>query len=433
MSEQVKKNTVETTTLEQVPEAERKSWVDVALIQAGVFICVPSLLLGGLLAISMPLGNAIIAGILGYVISIVIAVATGIIGVDLHVPTCVVTKSSFGETGSRIIVSLVFAIASVGWFAVQNNVCGSAFSSFMETMGISIPAQVSAAIWGIIMLITAVIGIDSLKLLNQVSVPALVIIMAIGCFMAVKNYGTESLNAEVEESMGILGGIALTASFMGVTMSCAPDFTRYQKTRGGVWASSFVGILPAGIALLIMGAVLTKIVGENDLSLVMCMIGLPVLGTIVLILATWTTNTTNAYTAGINMVMLFKLKDEKRAFVTGVAGLIGTVLAVAGLLNNISAFFDWLGYLFLPVGGVMVGDYWILRKGQADAWGYCIGFNWAGVIAFAAGACISILVPLSGAIFLGFAAAAVLYVVLYKLLPKKEEIKLGEIKQEGIE
>lgn len=47
-----------------------------------------------------------------------------------------------------------------------------------------------------------------------------------------------------------------------------------------------MGILPAGVALLIMGAVLTKIVGENDLSLVMCSIGLPILGTIVLILAT---------------------------------------------------------------------------------------------------------------------------------------------------
>lgn len=424
MSDMKKKNNVETTTLEQVPENEQKSWIDVALIQAGVFICVPSLLLGGLLATSMSLGNAIIAGILGYTLSTVIAVATGIIGVDLHVPTCVVTKSSFGETGSRIIVSSVFAVASIGWFAVQNNVCGSAFSSFMETMGISIPASVSAAIWGIVMLITAVIGIDSLKWLNQISVPALVLIMGVGCFMAVKNYGTDGVGAEVESTMGILGGIALTASFMGVTMSCAPDFTRYQKSRAGVWASSFVGILPAGIALLVMGAVLTKIVGENDLSLVMCMIGLPILGTLVLILATWTTNTTNAYTAGINMVMLFGLKDEKRAFVTGVAGVIGTILAVMGLLNNISTFFDWLGYLFLPVGGVMVGDYWILRKGSASAWGYCKGFNWAGVIAWVAGAAVSIYVPLSGAIFLGFAVSALLYVVLYYLLPKKEEQKL---------
>lgn len=421
-----KKSSIETTTLERVPVQEQKSWVDVAFIQAGVFICVPSLLLGGLLASGMSMTNAMISGVLGYVISIIIAVIVGIIGVDLHVPTCVVAKSSFGSNGSRILVSLVFAVAAIGWFAVQNALCGDAFSSFMENVGVHIPSKVSAAVWGIIMLITAVIGIDSLKWLNRISVPALVIIMAAGCYMAIQNFGTEALGNEVEETMSIIDGIALTASFMGVTMACAPDFTRYQKTRGGVWASSFVGIMPAAVALMIMGAVLTKIIGENDLSLVMCMIGMPLLGTVVLILATWTTNTTNAYTAGINLVMLFKTADDKRALITGISGVIGTVLAIAGLLNDISSFFDWLGYLFLPVGGVMVGDYWLLRKAKAENWGYTKGFNWAGIIAWALGCVIAIKLPVSYAIFVGFFVSVILYVALYKLLPKQAEYDLDD-------
>ena len=37
-----KKKRIETTTLSVVPENEKKSWVDVAFIQAGVYICVPS-------------------------------------------------------------------------------------------------------------------------------------------------------------------------------------------------------------------------------------------------------------------------------------------------------------------------------------------------------------------------------------------------------
>lgn len=283
---------------------------------------------------------------------------------------------------------------------------------------------ISSAVWGMIMLITAVIGIDSLKHLNQISVPALVIIMGVGCFMAVKTYGTAGLDKAIDTSMTMVQGVALTASFMGVTMTCAPDFTRYQKSHKGVWASSFVGILPAGLILLIMGASLTKIVGENDLSLIMCNIGLPILGSIVLILATWTTNTTNAYTAGINMVMLFNLKDEKRALVTGIAGIVGTIMAVLGMLSDISAFFDWLGYLFLPVGGVMIGDYFISRRGKVDAWGYVPGFNWAGIIAALAGALISIYLDVSWAIFLGFIVSAIAYSVLYKLLPKKEEISI---------
>jgi cytosine permease len=37
---------IETRTLSRVPMAERKSWLDVAFIQAGIMICVPSLMLG---------------------------------------------------------------------------------------------------------------------------------------------------------------------------------------------------------------------------------------------------------------------------------------------------------------------------------------------------------------------------------------------------
>ena len=55
MDEKKKKGSnIETTTLEKVPMEERKNWIDVALILAGIMICVPSLLLGGRLAESMP-------------------------------------------------------------------------------------------------------------------------------------------------------------------------------------------------------------------------------------------------------------------------------------------------------------------------------------------------------------------------------------------
>ena len=42
MDEKKKKGSnIETTTLEKVPMEERKNWIDVALIQAGIMICVP--------------------------------------------------------------------------------------------------------------------------------------------------------------------------------------------------------------------------------------------------------------------------------------------------------------------------------------------------------------------------------------------------------
>ena len=54
---------------------------------------------------------------------------------------------------------------------------------------------------------------------------------------------------------------------------------------------------------------------------------------IVLIAATWTTNTDNAYAGGLSAVMVFHLKDEMRAAATLVTGVLGTNLAMAGFAD----------------------------------------------------------------------------------------------------
>jgi cytosine permease len=412
----------ETTTLHAVPIGERKSWLDISFIQAGVYICVPSLLLGGLLVQYMSLSNAIIAGIIGYLISAGITALVGIIGKDIGMPTCAVAMSSFGKTGSRLLVSSIFAIAMIGWFTVQNGLCGEAFTSMLNSMGIDIPNTISVIIWGVVMLTTAVYGINGLKRLNQVSVPALLAIMVIGCYLAIKHYGTASLSVDSENVMTILDGVVLTASFLSVGMACAPDFTRYQRSRGGVVTSSFLGIVIPGVIMLMMGALLTKLAGQNDLTMVLTEIGLPILGMIILILATWTTNTTNAYSAGIDFVMLFNLKDNKRALTTLIAGIIGTILAAFGFDSYFETFINWLGILFLPVAGVMIADYWIYRKGDASKWAYAKGFSWSGIIAWIAGALATLYVPVGWALFLGFFVSIIAYIVLKYILPKSHEV-----------
>lgn len=408
-----KTKVIETTTLSVVPENEKKSWIDVAFIQAGVYICVPSLMLGGMLVEGMGLANAIIAGTIGYFLSGLVMAFIGSIGSDLGTPTAVIAKSSFGVSGARILISALFAISQFGWFAVQNVVCGEAFSTMINQMfGIDFPVIISIAIWGIIMLSTAVQGIDGLKWLNTICVPLLFIVFVIGMIMGINKFGTGNLGEDATgEPMSMIDGIFLTLSFLSCGMTVAPDVTRYQKSRGGVFASSFVGLCPAGIALLIVGAVLTKATGEYDISVVLLEAGLPAIGLIILILATWTTNTNNAYCAGISTVAMFNMKDDKRAMATLVCGALGTVLAMVGFDAYIGAFVDILGVFFFPVAGVMLVDYWIIRKGIPSNWKYAKFFNPAGVIGWIIGCLVSYFAPYG--LFLGFFASAVVYYIVY--------------------
>ena len=131
VEQEKKTGNVESATLEQVPMEERKSWADVAMIQAGIMICVPSLMLGGILAESMPMSQAIWSGVIGYAVIVALMIFCGIMGSDLGVPTCVVASGVL-ETGIIKLISALFMISMIGWFAVQNGVCGSAFSNLIE-------------------------------------------------------------------------------------------------------------------------------------------------------------------------------------------------------------------------------------------------------------------------------------------------------------
>lgn len=411
---------MESVTLQPVPMEERKSWIDVAMIQAGILICVPSLMLGGMLAEAMPMSQALLSGIVGYLVTALLMVVIGIIGSDIGVPTCVVASGSFGRQGSSKLVSALFMISMIGWFAVQNDVCGSAFSNLLgQAFGIALPVPLSTAIWGVIMLITAVYGIDALDKLNKIAIPALIVVTCIGCFMAVSRFGLDNLYQPVEQTMSFIDGVVLTVSFMATGALNAPDFTRYQRTRKDTFLSSVVGVMPAGVAMLVLGAVMTRIAAQYDLSLVFCDIGLPVLGMLVLILATWTTNTTNAYSAGLNAVMVFGLAENKRSAATVVLGVIGTALAVFGIAGYFEDFLYLLGDTFMPIVGIFIIDYWVLARGKAELYRFREGWHWSGLVALVCGFAATRL-PFGISFINGMVVAAALYFVLELVLRKPQ-------------
>lgn len=423
MDEKAKKKTMETTTLTQVPMEERKSWISVAFMQAGIMICVPSLLLGGILAECMSLSTAIISGVVGYIIVIVLFSLMGIMGSDLGVPTCVTTLGGFGKKGSRFIISTLIFISMIGWFAVQTDVCGNAFSNLMaQFFKIDIPVQVSSVIWGIVMLVTAVYGINALDKLNKIAVPALFVITILGTILALNKYGTAQLDVDPAEiTMSFVDGVVLTVSFMAAGCLAASDITRYQATRKDTILSSSIGVAPAGILMIILGAIMTKVAQQYDITIVFCEIGIPVLGMLVLIAATWTTNTTNAYSGGINAVMMFNLSDEKRGMATMVSGVIGTICALLGLGGYFEEFLYVLGDLMLPTMGVILADYWIINKAKPENFKVTDGFNWIGIVSWLVGYAVIKFIPYGIPFAQGIIASGVLYVILAKTIKRPQD------------
>ena len=410
-------NKKEVTALQAISRDDRKDWISLAFVQAGICVCVPAFLLGAILAEAMPIWPAIISGSLGYLVVVIGMVATGMMGCDLGLASCTCCEAGFGSRGARFIVSTIFAVNMIGWFGIQNGVCGEAFSNAVSAMtGIEIPVIVSNTVWGIIMLLTAVYGVHALEKLDKISIPLLMVIMCYGTFLALKIYGTGNLNdADSVQTMSFMSGVALSFNFTAVGTITASDYTRFQRSRKDTVKSVFYGVFPMGVITLVMGILLTKMSGQYDISMVLIEVGLPLLGIVALVISTWTTNSTNAYSAGLNIVMAFHLNDNRRREATLISGIIGIILCDIGILGHIEGVLSLLSYVVCPIGGVILADYWVVGKGKAENFRPKEGVNWAGVIAWALGAVIAYTTVKIE--FVGIIAGFVIYLIAERFIP----------------
>ena len=304
---------IEKKAMARIEASERQGWGGIAFIWIGVMICVPMLMVGALMIGGMTLGTVILVTAIGFAICCAVMILTGIQGTDLGLPAVMCASKAFGNSGARIVVSLVLALAQFGWFGVQTAACGLAFSELMKiAFAIDFPFWLSALIWGIVMLTTAVYGIKFMKILNYIAVPALVIFCVYGVISAITTFGADKLLAyQPPQAIPVLSGISIMIGLFAVGTVINADFTRYAKSRGDTIKASLLGVLPAAILMIAVGAIMALVAGQYDITKVFASMGLPLIGMIVLILATWTTNTGNAYTAGLAVIRLFNIKDEK--------------------------------------------------------------------------------------------------------------------------
>ena len=373
---------METTTLTRVPESERRPWWSLAFIWAGSVICIPALMVDSMVMAGMDFKQSCLCMVIGYVIVVFYMCLMGIQSSDLGLPCTVAISRAYGVRGSSFLVSLVIAISNIGWFGSQTALCATSFCNIMSGyLHIDFPLWLSCIIWGSLMFITSVYGVKLIDFLNRVSVPALFIMLIWGVIAALMRGAAAAVT--VYQPPMVLGwtyGITLAvAGFASGAVTCG-DYTRYGRNRRDTILSCIVGVLPAGIGALVIGGFLAVAMGNFDLSVVFSSFGFPIIGMLVLILATWTTNTGNAYISGIAICNMFKLKDGRRPVVTLIAGAAGTALALLGIADVFAGFLNIIAALVPAVAGVAIADYWIMGRGRADLWEPFEGVNWIGVV-----------------------------------------------------
>lgn len=408
--------------LSQVTSDEKRSWLSVAFVWTGTMICIPMLMVGGIFGASLTITSTFIATLIGFIICCLMMIFGGIVGADTGMNATMCSTKAFGMTGANFSMALVIFICEAGWFAVQTATCALAFNALLTIMGLSMPFWISCVIWGAVMAVTAVYGMKWMAILNYIAVPLLVILCAYGGIHSIQTAGWASISSSVTtNAMSMPVAISTVIGLFALGATCNSDYTRYLRTRSDVAKATLIGVIPAALLMIMVGAIMAIGTGNSDVTSMFAGLGLPIVAMLVLVLATWTTNTGNAYMCGLAACKMFSVKDEKRPLVTLLCSVLGIALAIVGLADFLNTYIGILGAVVPPIMGVVICDYWVICRGDKTKWAPVRGINWIGIFSWIIGGTFAMLETL-GVITVfspaldGVIVSFVAYLILHTLL-----------------
>ena len=419
--------------ISQILSHEKRPWPGVAFIWIGTMICIPMLMVGGMFAGALTVTSIFWVTVIGFAICCLLMVLGGIVGSDLGLNSTMTSTRAFGMTGANFSMALVVFIAETGWFAVQTATCALAFCTLMEVFGMAFPFWLACVVWGAVMCITAVYGVRWMTVLNYIAVPLLLILCIYGAVHSIEYAGWSAISSTVtENAMALPAAVSTVIGLFALGATCNSDYTRYCKSRADVIKATVLGVLPAATIMIMVGAIMALGTGNYDVTNMFAGLGLPIISMLVLVLATWTTNTGNAYMSGLAVCKMFSIKDKNRPMVTIIVGVLGIGLAIMGLADMLNTYISIIGAVVPPIMGIIIADYWVICKGKKELWKPQRGINWIGIIAWIIGGGFALIETL-GILYVfspaldGVVLAFVSYIVLYKLLGKTSLAGKGEM------
>ena len=345
------------------PEGKQAVW-KVMVVRLGGLSCLPILMMGAALGYGLTFWQGFWAIFLGSVILQVVGWAIGTAAAKEGLGTSLLSRwMGFGNIGSSLI-GLVIAITCFGWFGIQNSVFAE---GLLKATGV-LSFPVWSIITGIGVTLIVLFGFKYLSITANIALPLFVIGVL---YALVKMLAGHSLPALIASpapgaALPMTTAITVVAGSYMLGAVVTPDVSRFVKTGKDVFwmvlVSTFVGELGFGL----IGLLMAHAVKSADVTSIMLSLS-GVLGVSLVIFSTVKINDINLYSASLGITnffdSLFHLKLN-RASVTIFVGVFGTILSIAGILNHFIGFLTFLGVLIPPIGGIMVTDYFILKRNR---------------------------------------------------------------------
>lgn len=404
-----------------VPVEARRSLLSMAFMLLGFTLYSGTFFAGGLVGPAFRFFPDLVGLlILGNLILGAYAAALGYIASKTGLSTVLMARFSFGRVGSRW-VDFILGFTQIGWYA-----WGSGLIADLLNKLAGVPASWN---WLIVLFftyffcITAYIGYRAMDWYSRIAVPAIVILMLWNLSISVNQVGGFAGAQAIEPTTQMGIGAALTI-IVGTFISGGTQATNWSRfadsPRTATWATLAAFFIANGFVVF-GGAFCALVYQDFDMVSVMAKQGLLVPGFILLFLNMWSTQDNTIYAFSIAFCHMFR--SRKRTFFVLLGATIALFLTLGGIYESkqFINFLILLGTFIPPIGGVVMADYWLYRRGQFPSLEEPQpAFNWAGIIAYIVASAIAYfsigVKPINGII-----AAVILYAILAKLMPQNRQ------------
>jgi cytosine permease len=366
--------------IDPVPPSARRSLFSLAIVLLGFTFFTPTMLAGAGIGEAFRFSTLLWVLLLGSAVLGIYVGAIGGIGARTGLTTVMMCRYALGTTGSKL-ASVLLGGTQVGWYGVTVATLAGLTASALgwEGRGSEIALMIAG---GAVMGVTAYYGYKGMYALSLVSVPLLLVIGAWVTWRSLEEVGGWSGLSAIEPTASMTVAVAVTV-IVGTFASGgtqAPNWTRFARTPlSGFWAC-LVAFLVGELLMLFFGAIGALAFGEGDFVLVLYQLGLVGWGLVFLVANLWTTNDNTAYNFGVAGAEIANSRSKKPFVVGGV--VLGTLLAVTGIYDNLIEYLLWLGILIPPLGGVVIGDFLARWRGGMPAGAALPSVEWRNVAVY---------------------------------------------------
>jgi cytosine permease len=343
-----------------------------------------------------------------------------------------------------IVNALMFCFLAGSMISVSATAIGLPFNMTMPTLTDMYPNSIQ---WVVVVLLVgsavtalAILGFEKMSKFSSVASPWMILVFVAGAIAVLPNLGVQSV--------GDLGRVANEKIWTGVPFAGQTKFSFWHVTFFAWFCNLAMHIGMADMSLLrfakkwyygfasATGMFLGHMVAWTCSS-VLCAaaagsvapgpiayMGAGIAGAVSVVVAGWTTANPTLYRAGL--AFQIATPDWKRWKVTLVAGAVTTIAAVfPALMMKLLDFVALYGLLLMPMGAVIVADYWLLpRLGLKNEYAASrsLGLSWPALVAWLGTLVVAFALPYE--IFFialpGWFVAVILFIVLSAIQQQRD-------------